>query len=61
MWNGSYGMEGIEPIILLFSAVSDTIVGLIITQFNDIHNKSLPVIQDKDFESCFTGQIYYTQ
>ena len=29
---------------LLFPTVSDAIVGLIITQFNDIHNKSLPVI-----------------
>ena len=29
---------------LLFSTISDTIVGLVITQFNYIHNKSLPVI-----------------
>ena len=39
-----YGREVIEPITLLFSTVIDVIVGLVITQFNDIHDKSLPVV-----------------
>ena len=41
---------------LLSSTASGAIVGLIITQFNDIHNKSLPVI----LALCIQGMLYST-
>ena len=43
---------------LLFSTVSDTIVGLIITQFNYIHNKSLPVILVLCIQECWIVHTY---